>query len=136
MRFLLDTVTVSALRRPNRETPGLRAWLAETELGDCCISALTRMELQAGVAKKESSDPAQGRVLRKWLDAVLADFETRTLSFDLTAADLAARIIGLRSRGGTDVLIAATALMWDLTLVTRNTKDFHDIPRLRIANPW
>ena len=106
------------------------------DAGNCSISVFTWMELRTGVLKKMQSDPAQGKLLTAWLQAMRDQFATRTIPFDDGTAEVAASLWLLRPRGSIDTLIAATALAWGLTLVTRNVSDFADIAGLTTVNPW
>jgi len=133
---LLDTNVVSALRVPQRQDAAFQLWLAGHDLGTSYVSVFTWMELRAGMLKKRRADPVQGRVLETWLDAIRVPFQTRTIPFDDATAALCAPMWLLRPRGSIDTLIAATALAWRLTLVTRNVSDFTDIPGLSVVNPW
>jgi predicted nucleic acid-binding protein len=133
--FLLDTNVVSATRKVDRE-PHLASWLAGCRPDDLYFSALTDMELGAGVLRKEKTDPAQGGVLRAWLEATRELYAGRIVPFTAETARYAAGLWLGRSRGYVDTLIAATALAAGLTLVTRNTKDFTGIEGLRLVNPW
>ncbi|MCL2850206.1 MAG: type II toxin-antitoxin system VapC family toxin [Micrococcales bacterium] len=132
--YLLDTVVLSAMRRPERE-PKLVTWLATCKPEELYLCAITMMEVEIGVLSKERDDPAQGAVLRNWFDTVCAQFADRVLPVTHATALAAARIAMLRSRGYSDTLIAATALVNGIPVVTRNTKDFIDIPQLRVINP-
>jgi len=133
--LLLDTNALSAMRRVDRD-PVFASWLAAQQSEQLHICAITELELEHGVLVKERSDPAQGAVLRAWLTGVQAEFQHRTLPFDAACARVAARIWLLRSRGYSDLLIAATAQANDMGVVTRNVRDFDDIPGLAVINPW
>jgi predicted nucleic acid-binding protein len=132
----LDTNVVSALRNPSRQGATFEQWLFSQDVSTCFVSALTWLELEAGVLKKLRQDPAQGRILEQWFAAVREDFWGRSLVFDEAVATASARLWLLRPRGTIDTLIAGTALAHHLTLVTRNLADFADIPGLDLINPW
>jgi len=134
--LLLDTNVVSALRTPDRQDEPFQRWASRMDAGNCSISVFTWMELRTGVLKKMQSDPAQGKLLTAWLQAMRDQFATRTIPFDDGTAEVAASLWLLRPRGSIDTLIAATALAWGLTLVTRNVSDFADIAGLTTVNPW
>jgi predicted nucleic acid-binding protein len=135
MAVLLDTDVLSALRRPERN-PHLAKWLTGQDAEEFYISAVTEMEIVAGVLAKERQDPAQGLVLRLWLESVQKLFQGRVLPFDSSTARVAAAIAVLRTRGLADTQIAATAIAHSMPLATRNTKDFADIPGLALVDPW
>jgi predicted nucleic acid-binding protein len=123
------------MRRADRD-PVLAAWLADRDKSRAYLSAVTDLELALGVLAKEAKDPAQGKVLRAWLDAVRDEYAGRILAFDASLAETAASIGRIRTRGLAEVLIAATAVANSMTLATANTRDFDDIPGLALDNPW
>lgn len=134
--YLLDTNVVSELRRAERADPNVLAWSRAQPIGAQFVSVVTLMELEIGVQRAERRDPAQGAALRAWLDhQVKASFEGRALAVD--------EIVALRCAGlhvpapapERDALIAATALVHGMTLITRNVRDFEATGVKRI-NPW
>ncbi|MCL2423353.1 MAG: type II toxin-antitoxin system VapC family toxin [Micrococcales bacterium] len=133
-RYLLDTVVLSAMRRADRD-PALVAWLDTCQADDLYLCAVTMMEIEVGILCKEKADRTQAAVLRRWFDAVSLEFADRIVPVTHAAALAAARITMIRSRGYSDTLIAATALVNDIPVVTRNLKDFVDIPQLRVIDP-
>ncbi|MGQ3045996.1 MAG: type II toxin-antitoxin system VapC family toxin [Niveispirillum sp.] len=134
--FLLDTNVLSELRRPDRANAGVVAWAAETDPADLFISAITIFEIEVGAAQVARRDPAQGLLLRAWIDGhVMTTFKDRTLPVDAAVAQRCARLHVPDRQPQNDSLIAATALVHRLTLVTRNTRDFEPM-RVPILNPW
>jgi hypothetical protein len=134
--FVLDTNVVSELRRPHKPDPNVRAWASSVAVGDIYISAITVLELELGVLSVERRDEAQGRVLRNWLDGqILLRFEGRILPVDTAVAQRCARLHVPDPRAERDALIAATALVHAMTVVTRNTTDF-EATGVTILNPW
>jgi predicted nucleic acid-binding protein len=94
------------------------------------------MEIEIAIARLERRDPAQGEVLRRWLEHdLLAAFANRTLPVDFDVAREAAHMHVPDPRLERDVLIAATARTRNLTVVTRNTADFEPLG-VRLVNPW
>lgn len=135
--FLLDTNVISELVRPRPE-PKVIAWVAATDENLLYLSVLTLGEIRKGVA---SLKEASRRVtLEAWLDSDLAiRFKGRTLGVDEAVADrwgrLAAQAGAKTALPVIDGLLAATALQHNLTLVTRNTKDFAGT-NVPVFNPW
>jgi predicted nucleic acid-binding protein len=136
--YLLDTNLVSELRkaRTGKADPGVVTWAEGITNEDQYLSVITVLELELGVRLRERRDPAQGAVLRAWLERqVLVGFAGRILPVD---TDIARRCAGLHvpdRRPDRDALIAATALVHDLTLVTRNVRDF-DGTGVALHKPW
>jgi toxin FitB len=135
--YLLDTNVISELRKPaGRAAPTVRGWAQRQVVHDLSISVITVMEIEIGVARLERRDPAQGDVLRRWLERdLLPAFANRTLPVDLDVVRQAARMHVPDPRPERDVLIAATALTRHLTVVTRNTSDFEPLG-VPLVNPW
>jgi predicted nucleic acid-binding protein len=138
MMFLLDTNVVSELRkvRAGKADANVAAWTERVDAADLFISVITVMELELGVLSIERKDAVQGSVLRAWLEQhVLPEFSGRTVSIDATVALRCARLHVPDKRGERDALIAATALVHGMTLVTRNAADFQSTG-VTLLNPW
>lgn len=134
--FLLDTNVVSALRRPERTDANLRAWASTTPVERHAISVVTVLELERGTLLMERRDAAQGAILRRWLERdVLAPLAARILAIDDVVARRCARLHVPDPRPERDALIAATAMVHGLTLVTRNVADFESTG-VPLLNPW
>lgn len=130
--WLLDTNVVSARRRSSVPASPALATLAEERT---FISVMTLGEIMKGVEKQRRQNLLFANVLRAWLDDVTASFETRILPVSGDIALVWGVIASGRTRSVEDALIAATAIVHDLTLVTRNARDFEDLP-LKLFNPW
>lgn len=124
--YLVDTNVVSEtrLRRPH---PAVLAWLRSTRSDELQVSALTIGEIQKGVENLRDRDPIRASSIESWLDeAVLQHFEV--LAFDSAAAREWARLMnGLPADLTIDAMIASTALVHGLTVVTRNERDFEQL---------
>lgn len=137
--FVLDTNIVSELRkvRNGKANPGVAAWAEKVPSVELFISAITIQELEHGVLLMERSDPTQGAVLRTWLDqSVTAAFKTRVLAVDERVARSAAALHVPDPAPFRDALIGATALVHEMTVVTRDLKDFRRFHGVDVLNPW
>ena len=133
--YLLDTNVVSELRRA-KANPRVVAWASATQVGALFISAITVLELEVGVLLMERRDAAQGAVLRSWLDGhVTPTFAGRVLVVDTAVARRCARLHVPDPRSERDALVAATAWVHGIVVVTRNVRDFADMG-VDILNPW
>ena len=138
MRFVLDTNVVSELRkaRAGSADPNVVAWADGVDADALHLSAISVLELELGVLQRERKDPRQGAQLRAWLDAhVLPAFEGRILPVDAAIAQRCARLHVPDPRSERDALIAATALVHGMTVVTRNLADFAPTG-VPLLNPW
>jgi predicted nucleic acid-binding protein len=136
--FLLDTNVVSELRkaRTGKAHPNVATWVQTVQESSLFLSAIVIQELEIGVLQLERKDPAQGAILRSWLDEyVLPTFADRVLPVDTTVARRSARLHVPNPQPYRDGLIAATALVHGMTIVTRNGADFH-ATGVPLLNPW
>ena len=134
--FLLDTNVVSELRKTGKADKNVVAWAADQPTARLFLSAITVLELEMGVLLVERRDPAQAKALRHWLETnVIPAFQGRILPIDTTVARLCARLHVPDPRAERDALIAATALVHGLTVVTRNVVDF-ELTQVPLLNPW
>nr|WP_221185822.1 type II toxin-antitoxin system VapC family toxin [Flexivirga oryzae] len=134
---MLDTNVVSELRKPERRADsGVRAWVAARAASDLYLSAITVLEVEGGIGRLSRRDPAQAERLRAWLDGELLDaVARRILAVDVPVARCAARLQVPDPRPERDALIAATAAVHGLTVVTRNVKDFGCLD-VAVVDPW
>ncbi|MDO8380317.1 type II toxin-antitoxin system VapC family toxin [Phenylobacterium sp.] len=134
--FVLDTNVISELRRPARADPHLLAWASGTPTSRLFLSAITLLEIEMGVLRIARRDQAQGRLLRAWIDdQILPTFEDRILAIDAAVARRCAQLHVPDPRSERDALIAATALVHGMTVVTRNVADFAPMG-VALLNPW
>lgn len=136
--WLLDTNVVSELRkvRSGKADPRVAAWADDVAAAALFVSVITLHELELGVLLAERRDPAQGAILRTWLDTrVQPAFAGRILAVDEAVALRAARLHVPDPRPVRDALIAATAQVHGMTVVTRDIEDF--VPMgVALLNPW
>jgi predicted nucleic acid-binding protein len=136
--FILDTNVVSELRkaRDGKADPRFVQWVRTVVAVELFLSVITVMELEIGVLQMERRDPVQGDILRKWLDRhVIPEFLGRTLPVDFDVAGRCARLHVPNRRNERDAMIAATAIVHGMTVVTRNVIDFETTGAL-VLNPW
>ena len=137
--FVLDTNVVSELRKAKagRANPGVTEWARGVPAALMFMSVISLHELEHGVLLAERRDPAQGHVLRRWLDSsVAAAFADRLLPVDERVARQAAALHVPDPAPFRDALIAATAQVHGMTVVTRNVDDFERFSELEVTNPW
>ncbi len=133
--FLLDTNVISELRKAQADNKVV-AWARSVAAPSLFLSAITVLELETGILRVERRDPAQGGLLRSWLDNhVMPAFAGRILAVDSAVALRCARLHVPDRSNECDALIAATALVHGLTVVTRNVADFQS-SGVRLINPW
>ena len=136
--FVLDTNVISELRKlgDGRADARVAAWISRRDAANFYISALTLMELEIGILRIERRDPEQGERLRTWMDRhVLPEFLERTLPVDSAVALKCARLHVPDPRAARDALIAATAIVHGMTVVTGNLSDF-EATGVGLVNPW
>jgi hypothetical protein len=136
--YLLDTNVVSELRkaRAGKADANVAAWAASVPVVRLFVSVIGIQELEIGVLLAERRDPRQGKILRTWLeDHVLRAFAERILPVDTAVARRSAGLHVPNARPVRDALIAATALVHGLSVVTRNVADF-ELTGVQLLNPW
>lgn len=136
--YLLDTNVVSELRKvgAGRADPKVAQWAQSVETASLFVSVTTIQELEIGIQLAMRRDSTQGELLRQWMNQhVLPAFEGRVLSVDLAVVQRSAALHVPNPRPVRDGLIAATALVHGLTVVTRNLADFQHCG-VTLINPW
>ena len=132
--FLLDTDVISLLRRPDRH-PAPARWLKAQRSADLFISVVTLAEMERGLAQQRRRDPAFANDLAAWIEQTAASFADRIIGVDPAAARIWGRMSGDIGHFNVDLLIAATALVHGLTLVTRNVRHLEPTG-IRVVNPF
>jgi hypothetical protein len=136
--FLLDTNVVSELRkiRSGKSDRNVSAWADSVDAADLFVSVVTILELEIGILRVERRDPASGALLREWMnERVLSAFANRTLAVDIAVAKRSAQLHVPDPRPIPDALIAGTALVHGMAVVTRNVADFAPMG-VAVVNPW
>lgn len=134
MSWLLDTNVVSEIRKGPRGDPGVRRWAAGRQ-DEAWLSVMTVGEIRRGIEQKLRKDAVAARHLEVWLQGLLGSFASRILPIDARVAELWGRLNVPDPVPTVDGLIAATALIHGLTLVTRNVKDVAGTG-VRVLNPF
>jgi predicted nucleic acid-binding protein len=134
--YLVDTNVVSELRRPERADTNVVAWASTVPAASFFLSVISILEIELGALQIARRDAAQGAVLREWIDdQILPRFDGRILAIDTAVAQRCAHLHVPDPCAERDALIAATALVHGLTVVTRNVADFERVG-VALLNPW
>lgn len=134
--YVLDTNVISELRRRAKAHAGVRAWSESIPVAQTYLSSITVFEVELGTLRLERKDKGQARILRDWIDNhILRHFADRILAIDAAVAQCSARLHVPRMRSERDALIAATAIVHGMTVVTRNEADFA-FDGVKVLNPW
>jgi len=136
--YLLDTNVISELRKfkSGKANKNVIQWANSVSATTLYLSVITILELETGILLLERKDPTQGSILRSWLNShVLPAFSNRTLAVDTAVAQRCAQLHVPDPRSDRDALIAATAMVHDMTVVTRNVADLSETG-VEILNPW
>jgi predicted nucleic acid-binding protein len=134
--FLLDTNVISELRRPEKADRNVVTWASTIPAASFFLSVISILEIELGALRIARKDTAQGAALRAWIDdQILPRFEGRILAIDTAVAQRCARLHVPDPRAERDALIAATAMVHGLTVVTRNVGDFGPVG-VALLDPW
>ena len=134
--YLLDTNVISELRKGIKADANVISWAKTVSSSVLFLSVISILEIEMGVLQKEHLDPSQGSILRTWMTShVLPVFSERILYIDVAVAQRCAKLHIPDRRSERDALIAATAFVHGMVVVTRNLKDFDD-SGLTLINPW
>jgi hypothetical protein len=122
MGWHVDTNILSEMRKGARADPGVRSWVADADDADLHTSVLVIGEIRRGIESVRRRDPRQAADLDRWLGRLQGTLQERVLPIDAPVADLWGRLNVPNPLPTVDGLLAATALIHGLTLVTRNTR--------------
>ena len=136
--YLLDTNVISEIRKVNagKANAGVTQWTKKTSQSLMYVSVISLMEIEQGILRLERKDTVQACLLKDWFhNIVLPSFDNNVVNIDKNIALTCATLHVPDKQPANDSLIAATALVHDLTLVTRNTKDFEQTG-VKLFNPF
>lgn len=136
--YFLDTNILSEIRKvkQNKANENLVSWLTNVSKESLHTNVVVLMEIERGILRVERRDPQQAERLKDWYQtAVKPMFDNRVLAIDETTASICASLHIPDLAPENDAWIASSAIQYDLTLITRNTKDFQH-PNLRVLNPF
>ncbi len=125
--YLIDTNVISELRKKSKMNPGVKAFFKEAEVdkSPLYISVISVGELHRGIEQiRHRGDSHQASLLEKWLNTILDEFAQNILPFDREEAQVWGKLRSPHHENALDKQIAATAIIYDMTVVTRNDKDF------------
>jgi toxin FitB len=133
--YLLDTNVLSEWRK-SRPDPGIADWFSRVHLDDLYLSVITVAEIHRGiVALRQRNDHRQARLYEAWLETTKKTFGDRLVPIGVDVAEMWGQLDLSRPISVTDGLIAATALVRNWPVVTRNVKDF-ERAGVRVVNPF
>jgi len=135
VKFLLDTNIVSELRKRSRTAPGPRRWLETVEGDDLALSVLVLGEIRLGILRLRRRDPEAAEHLATWLVRLERAYRGRILPIDGAVTETWAHLNAVRTLPVIDSLMAATAIVHGLTLVTRNVSDLDGV-EVPLLNPF
>ena len=135
MRYLLDINFISELRKEHRANRGVLARGLTHDPMLCALSVITIGEIRSGIENSRLRDLTQAIAIEKWLGEQLVLFSNNILGVTVEIADRWGRLISQTRLPPQDLLLAATALEHDLTVITRNVTDFES-SGARVYNPW
>lgn len=135
MSYLIDTNVISEVRKRERCDPAVKLWWRSVEDDALFLSALVLGEIRKGIEKARPRDPAKATALERWLEDVTTAFADRILPVDQAVADAWGRMAAQRPVPVIDALLAATAKVNGLTIVSRNAPDLENLGAA-VLNPF
>ena len=135
MRYLLDTNFISELRKGDRANRGVQTWAMDNDSSLSALSVVTIAEIRKGIENKRRTDTRQADAIESWLQTILVKFSTNILPVTIDIADRWGRLLSNSQLPLNDSLLAATALEYGLTVITRNVADFEG-SGVQFHNPW
>ena len=135
MGFLIDTNVLSEMRKGARANQGVRDWFSRVAGDQLHVSVLTLGEIRQGIEQIRRRDPLAAQSLQKWLHRLETDTDQRILPVTYMITDLWGRLNVPDKLPTIDGLLAATALVHDLTFVTRNVRDV-ERSGVKLLNPF
>lgn len=133
--YLLDTNVVSEARKGRRTDANVQAWLDSIEDKELFLSVLVLGEIRKGIEQAGSQDSVKARALERWLAGLERTHGDRVLPITIAIADQWGRLSAIRPINSVDGLLAATALVYDMTFVTRNVAHVEHTG-VRVLNPF
>jgi predicted nucleic acid-binding protein len=134
-RYLLDTNVISEISKGTRGDDHVAVWWASMEPQHLCVSALVVGEIRAGIEKLRLREAARARAFERSLVLIVDMFADRIIGIDRRIAEQWGRLNAQRTRPAVDGLIAATALVLSMIVVTRNVRDFEG-SGVQVLNPF
>jgi hypothetical protein len=135
MGYLIDTNILSELRKKQNANPNVQFWFSGIAGEECYISVLTIGEIVNGIKRLEPKDMNSAKNIQTWLDRVTIDFSDRILPITAKISTVWGEMTPKMPMPVVDSLLASTAIIHNLTLVTRNIKDVES-SGAKLLNPF
>lgn len=133
--YLVDTNVISERRKGKRADPGVIRFVDDSR-NEMFLPVVVVGELRSGIEHlRLRGDVVQANLVGQWYESITAEFSDRILTFDLPCVELWGKLMGINDQYPVDKQIAAIALVYDLTIVTRNVRHF-DRTGVRVLNPF